>query len=369
MSASPRLHRYKTIADEIRTEIARGAYGPDGRLPSERRLMRAFDAQRNTVRQALSLLEREGQIESVGKSGWFVVQNLPLPTPASLEGQRVLFVTFRRRTSELADHIAAGLRDAMAARGVQVLRYDSDAHEYEKHVADIQRLTTTDAGGLVMWPQLPIDASLLARLEATTPLVLVDRRVFGFESDSVLFDDFGGGRMATEHLLANGHRRIAFVGDEAFVESVQNRWQGYRHALEAAGVPTDDNLTVFVYGRIEPTFSANVRFLLRGTPEPPTGIVCSNDGVATKVLLVLREEGLRVPEDVAVTGFGNEAPGYLDVMGLTSVAQPFFELGRAAGTLLLQRLSEPLANRGQHPRSVVVPLSLVPRTSSGPTAT
>lgn len=361
MSARSPLHRYEEIAAEIRLAIAKGAYNPDGRLPSERWLGRTHGAQRNTVRQALGLLEREGKIASVGKSGWFVRQDDPLEARASFTGQRVVLVTFRRPSGARIDRLTEGLREELGTRGVEMLRYDSVALEEARHIETIEQLTTVDAGGIVMWPHNTVDKSLLGRLQASTPLILVDRRVFGFESDSVLFDDVSAGRTVTEHLIAHGHRRIAFLGDEPFVESVQNRWRGYRQALEAADIAPDDNLATLTSGRHEPAFSGHVRVLLR---EAPTAVVCSNDGVASALLLVLREEGLRTPEDVAVTGFGNDASGYLDVMGLSTMAQPFTELGRAAGKLLLERLAEPLTTRATCCQEILIPMSLVARGSS-----
>ncbi len=357
------LHRYEEIAEQIRFSLGRGAFGPDGRLPSERWFGRTYEAQRNTIRQALGLLEREGKIESVGKSGWFVTKAETRRGKEALSGQRVMLVTFRRPSGSTIDRLTEAMREVLNSKGIELLRYDSQAHEEAQHIETIEQLTTVDAGAIVMWPHNSVDKRLLGRLQSSTPLVLVDRRVFGFESDSVLFDDLGAGQTVTEHLLANGHRRIAFLGDEPFVESVQNRWRGYRQALEVTGITPDENLTTLVYGRHEPAFSRHIRVLLQ---EKPTAIVCSNDGVASSLLLILREDGIRTPEDIAVTGFGNDASGYLDVMGLTTMFQPFDEIGRAAGHLLLERLSEPLVNRATANREISVPMELVVRPSSGP---
>ena len=359
------MHRYEQIADEIRSGILRGAYDPDGRLPSERRLVRAHSAQRNTVRQALGLLEREGRIVSVDKSGWFVSSEEGAPPSRLPSGRRVLLVTFRRHESASTDTIAHELSRTFVSRGVQVLRFDSHTRD-AAHPVTAGELVGLGVDGVVVWPHGPVDARLLAQVQSAVPLVLVDRRAFGFESDSVRFDDVGGGRLVTEHLIAQGHRRIAFVGDEPFVESVQGRWSGYRQALEAAGIAVDESLTLLTQGTHEPAFSATLRLLVRGLPEPPTAVVCSNDAVASRLLLLLREEGLRVPGDVAVTGFGNERPSYLDLMHLTTVAQSFAELGRAAGNLLLERLAEVPARRGGPRREVLLPMRLVARGSSGP---
>lgn len=370
MPTPPRIHRYEQIADEIRAAILRGAYAPDGRLPSERRLVRAHNAQRNTVRQALGLLEREGRIASVGKSGWFVSEESVAPPERPATGGRTILVTFRRHESAASDTIANELSRTLAPRGMQVLRYDTASRHPSSHPAmdpdlTAQEIADLGADGVVMWPHGPVDARLLARIQATVPLVLVDRRVFGFESDSVRFDDLSGGRMVTEHLLAQGHRRIAFLGDEPFVESVQARWNGYRQALEEAGLVPDDNLTLLTQGQPAPIFTESLRLLLRGPIEPPTAVICSNDGVASELLLLLRAEGLRVPEDVAVTGFGNLRPSYLDLMGLTTLDQSFGELGHAAGSLLNDRLDEPHSGRGGPYREILLPMRLIVRASSG----
>ena len=380
-TSRPPAHRYETIAEEIRGTIARGAYGPDGRLPSERWFGKSFGAQRNTVRQALGLLEREGRIVAVGKSGWFVTaapgaasdslarEASPPKTPrrdapVAAEG-RVLFVKFQRPLGMTVDRLVSGLGEVLADDGVPLLRFDSAEYEEARHVATIEELTTVDARGIVLWPHASMDRAMLARLQALTPLILVDRRVYGFESDSVIFEDLRAGREITEHLLGLGHRRIAFFGDEPFVESVQNRLRGFRRALEAAGITPDDRLIVLVNGHFEPTFTENVRLLLRGG-ERPTAIVCANDAVASAVYLVLRGEGLRVPQDIALTGFGNDSAGFLDVIGLTTMAQPFVELGREAGRLLLRRLAESATAENREPREITLPMRLVVRSSSGP---
>jgi len=359
MAARSPLHRYEEIAEQIRQSLGLGDFGPDGRLPSERWFGRTYDAQRNTIRQALGLLEREGKIQSIGKSGWYVLHSDSKPVKDRLAGQRVMLVTFRRPSGGTDDRLTKGMREVLGANGIELLRYDSDAFEEAQHIQTIEQLTTVDAAAIVMWPDNSVDKDLLTRLQSSTPLVLVDRRVFGFESDSVIFDDLRAGRTITEHLMANGHRRIAFLGDEPFVESVQKRWRGYRQALETAGIVPDENLTCLTHARHEPAFSRHIGILLQ---EQPTAIVCSNDGVASTLLLVLRERGLQTPGDVAVTGFGNYASNYLDVMGLTSMDQPFYELGQAAGRIILERLAVPA--RPARFTETLIPMSLCARTSS-----
>ena len=356
-------HRYEAIAGEIRLAIGKGAYEPDGRLPSERRLVRAFGAQRNTVRQALGVLEGEGRIASVDKSGWYVVP-AHKAADASLGDARVLLLSCRHRLSPTLDSVMVGMREALDEHGVEALRYDLPGKEGSRYIVSVDEVLEFGAQGLVLWPNWHLDTSLLSRLQSAAPLVLLDRRAFGFASDCVLFDDYGGAKAATAHLVENGHRRIAFYSDSPFVESVQSRWRGYRDALDAAGIVPDNRLTVLTNGLHQPMLRETLRVLTGEMPEPPTAVVCSNDVVASSLLLFLRSEGIGVPDDLAVVGFGNGNPDYLDLMGLTSVDQSFEAMGRAAGGLLVERLRRPSASQGEH-RRIDVPVHVVARTSSG----
>ena len=362
ISGGVRLHRYEEIAAEVRASIESGAYGMQGKLPSERWLGRSFRAHRNTIRQALAILEGEGIVTSVGKSGWFIPSSVAIKPQSIPSNSRVMLVTFRRPSGPSIESIATGLREVLTAAGIQMLHYDSAGPMETQHIATIEELTTVDAAGIVMWPHHSVDSSLLSRLQSSANLVLVDRRVFGFEADSVIFDDLSAGRMVTDHLIANGHRRIAFLADEPFVESVQSRWNGYRQSMELAGIEPDDHMTILTFGRHEPMFTGNVDMLLQCNP---TAIVCSNDSVASTLLLILRSKGLNVPGDIAVVGFGNDASGYLDVIGLTTMAQPFVEFGRIAGRLLIERLTGPRSGKATGYKQILVPMSLVVRQSSG----
>jgi DNA-binding LacI/PurR family transcriptional regulator len=171
--------------------------------------------------------------------------------------------------------------------------------------------------------------------------------------------------MVAEHLLAAGHRKIAFVSDEVFAETVQNRWRGYVLALEASNIPIDPRLSLFFHGIDAPFFSMALRHLLGMGKDAPTAIVCSNDVVAFSLIRFLHDEGVRVPDDLAVTGYGNMLPDYMNAMDLTSVDQPFFELGRAAAKILVDRVGQVPAEWARAPHDIEIPVKLIVRGSSG----
>lgn len=222
-----------------------------------------------------------------------------------------------------------------------------------------------EIAGAVIWPQNPTNVDALRRLKSVIPLVLVDRRVIGLSADCVRFGDLEGGRMVADHLIAQGHRKIGFISDDVFAETVQQRWRGYVLAHEERGLPVDRRLTMFFHGIDASFFPMAMRHCLSQGPDAPTAIVCSNDVVAFSLLRFLHDEGIRVPDDLAVTGYGNVLPAYGNAMGLTSVDQPFLELGRAAAHILVNRVGQVPAEWAKAPHDIEIPVSLIVRGSSG----
>ncbi|RYG30592.1 GntR family transcriptional regulator, partial [bacterium] len=262
-----RLFQYQEIARELRQEILRGEFRHDGRLPSERALGERFQVQRNTIRQALALLESEGQISTEGKRGSFI------QIPAANVVKNAFLVSLPGESSPDLVRLNEGFNLAADRAGFTVRRLDThpDAGHVFDHIPEVDRLAP-DTGGVVLWPQNPTDNELLMRLNAVVPLVLVDRRVLGVSADSVRFDDLTGGRIVTNHLLEQGHRRIAFLTDDVFAETVQHRWQGYALAHEEADVPIEATYSHFFHGLHEPYFSTAMRLLLSQGAKSPTAI-------------------------------------------------------------------------------------------------
>jgi DNA-binding LacI/PurR family transcriptional regulator len=150
---------------------------------------------------------------------------------------------------------------------------------------------------------------------------------------------------------------------------MRERHEGYRDALESVGVGYDEGLVVQV-GTYESlltddpaTFDAErVRAELR-KPDRPTALFVASDVLAIKVMGVIRELGLRIPEDVAIAGFDDILRSAYTVPPLTTVRQPAARIGQRAAKLLLERIGKPVDNEPVHER---VPCELVVRKSSGP---
>ncbi|MFE7238801.1 LacI family DNA-binding transcriptional regulator [Streptomyces sp. NPDC057582] len=200
-------------------------------------------------------------------------------------------------------------------------------------------------------------AAKLAKLaDAGTRVVLCGRPPLP-EGEAVVaalaFDNRGGGRRLTEHLLTLGHRRIGYVAGPMERTTTRHRLEGHRDAMAAAGLYGDDTTTegrpanardedrLTVHGPYDRRSGYDATLeLLRREPEM-TAIVAANDTVALGASAAIRDRGLRIPEDISVAGF-DDLPFSVDaVPALTTVRLPLFEAGARAGRLAMGKETPP----------------------------
>ncbi len=366
------LPRYVQIADDLREQIRTGVVADGTRLSGERVLMTRYGVQRNTVRQAIILLQNEGWLVVRPRSGAFVVAK-PGDTASSTvnetsESGTVLVINAWNRSSTALDRILLGLGQALEFTGYTIQRFNSAPQPNTGfHVLpSAAYLQSNHVVGAILWPQSSTDVSAVIALRNQIPLILVDRRVIGLESDCIRSNDEAGGYLLTQHLIAQGHRRIGFLGDEAFAETVQQRWRGYARAHQEAQIAFDQvQFAAFagIASANERMYAGYVRTFLDAGGDPLTAVVCSNDLNALLLLRFLRREGVRVPEDIAITGYGNLLPAYMDTLDLTTVNQPFEEVGRSAGALIRERIASGGVSVAAF-RHVELPVELIVRNST-----
>lgn len=216
---------------------------------------------------------------------------------------------------------------------------------------------TDRVDGLLVMSLLPTEDEVDALRREQLPVVLVDVR--HPDLPRVVIDDVRGGEMATEHLLAKGHTKIGFVGDEptpfGFTSSEQRR-QGMAKALRRAGVKRRDAYEQLgAHGR-EPAQQLAERLL--SLTDPPTAIFAASDVQAMGVLAAARAMRLRVPQDLAVIGFDDIEVA--DVLGLSTVHQPLRETGARGVELLLSAID----GIGGGPVEERAPLTVIERRTT-----
>lgn len=185
-----------------------------------------------------------------------------------------------------------------------------------------------------------ISSDILRTLGNVVPLVQCCEYDESTDLPYVSVDDFAASKKATEHLLSQGCRRIAFLSGPARYKYARWRMRGYKEALNAAGIPLDQNLVVqFPEVSCEMAIASTMQ-LLR-TAQPPDAFVTTSDVYAAAVIRAARQTGLRVPQDVMVTGFDNIEIASVTTPSITTVDQPRIRLGLMACELLVEKIANP----------------------------
>lgn len=228
---------------------------------------------------------------------------------------------------------ARGIEDHVVADGLVMLLSSSDG-DRRREAQVLQLFEEEQVRGIIVTPSaytLELAAPLHQR---GMRIVLLDHapheRYF-----SVASDDVAGGRMAVAHLLELGHRRIGLLNGLPDLPQVERRWEGARQAVREAGLEPERILVAIQALGFDADGGAAAMTELLARENVPTATFCTNDVMAMGAMRVLRQRGLRVPQDMALVGYDDIPVSAELATPLTSVSQSMRRLGDAAAGLVL----------------------------------
>lgn len=350
--------KYLRLAAELQAEISSGTFAE--RLPTEQELAEAYGVSRQTVRQALERLVANGLIEKRQGSGSRILRQ------HAFGSDRIAVVT-----SYIDDYIFPSVLQDIQRVLIQqnystLLFATSNTTGGERRL--LQDLLNQPLGGLIVEgakTALPCpNLDLYQRLERTGIPVVFIHGSYRELPDAVCAsdDNFGGGYLATRHLITRGHSKIAGIFKSDDIQGHQ-RYLGYQTALRDVGLPLADGQVLW-YTTEERRFLLDfdhkdlLEHFIRYYLKDCTAVVCYNDEIADKLIRLLLTKGRRVPEDVAVVSFDNSYYSDLCPVRITSLAHEAHKLGGMAAQLLLDRIN------GKTVRSHIIPWKLIHKASS-----
>jgi DNA-binding LacI/PurR family transcriptional regulator len=284
----------------------------------------------------------------------------PLRSASSLSKGRTdavgILVSVITRPSVMARLV--GVIDVLSDAGLDAVVFNVENRtQLDRHLSSIIDQRRVDG---IISISLRIPKERLTRIRnLAIPLVLIDNILPNLPCVSI--DDVAGGKMATEHLLSLGHRRIGFIGDNAHTDlgmsSSEDRYTGYLMALEAAGIEPDFDLVARgPHSSEAAAVLTNALFELG--KRRPTAVFASSDTLAVGVVKAAQQQGFDVPDDLAVIGFDNlEISSILDI---STVNQPLLASGIKGASTMVSLLNGEIVK----PHREELPLDVVPRGSS-----
>jgi LacI family transcriptional regulator len=257
--------------------------------------------------------------------------------------------------------VARGAEDAAAEIDHLVILCSSAGDPAREH-RQLRLLEEQHVAGVLMTPAGRRPPRIHNELRRRgIPIVLLDRRATQRNQCSVAVDDVAGGRLAAEHLIELGHRRIALVNGPQRMMQCAERRTGFLVALAEAGLTLSEAYDVEMDAMTISSGQAAAKELLLSRL-PPTAIFCTNDLIALGVEHAILFAGRRVPEDIAVVGYDDVTFASMAFVPLTTIRQPMYDLGYHSAKLLLEEAS---GRVHRHEHLVFTPELVVRESTSG----
>lgn len=253
---------------------------------------------------------------------------------------------------------AAAVEEFAFERGYMTLIVASQRNE-EVEKNEVNMMMGQNIAGLVIVPSLQ-NGQLESLALSGIPVVALDRPLEGLIADEVVVDNLRGAQTAVEHLLWHGYKKIACIGYDKNFYSIRQRILGYTNAMEAAGL----KLHMYDEASTDNDVAKIVHSWARAT-DRPTAVFSLNNVTTLRVLQSFRQEGLHIPDAIAIVGFDDFSLAPLLSPPLTAIRQPAHVLGTQAAKLLFERIENAENHQKLPGTKIVLPVEFVIRTSCG----
>jgi len=359
------------LHNQLRHLIHSGRWLNATRIPSENELTSHLNISRSTVRLALQQAELEGLIERIAGRGTFVSY---MPT----KDRKSRLIGFVTGGIDAENHLLMlnGAEQEVRAHGYQLVFKTAKNQEEELRILDcVEQDSIT---GVLMWANAnsaqAANSNLARYQQIPIPVVLMDRKIAGFNTDCVTSDNYGGGRALMRHLIDLGHKRIVFMTHDIMeIFPVMERYRAYCDVMEEVGLPP---LEPWIMGRHNTEISASnalqssldpksleiqqIKHYMSTVETRPTAIFALNDWLALLAMRAMKQLDIKVPDALSIAGFDDiDLAVHLEVP-LTTVAQDPFQIGKRAAQVLLDRLE----NNTHRARLDIIPTELRIRSST-----
>ena len=332
--------KYELIKDFLLSELTNGNYKPGDALPSENKLIKKLGVARNTVRQAVDELAKDGLVKRIQGKGSYFTNHGNNNGPE--EQLQIFSLLLPQISHSLYPVLVKGFDHQAGESHLQVMLCNTD-FDINKQGNIILQMIEKNVAGVAMVPALTpaTPAFHIHQLQRNNiPVVLCHRPVAGASAPLITWEAKSVAQLAGKTLLEHGHRRIAFFAHsrysltETYEECLRQILQDFDADLPADNVhygssPTDMDSEMKAAAEV-------LRVMMRGS-EPVTAIFCNDDEEAELLYYVLLELGIRVPEDVSLMGFGDyHSRDGVFLRRLTSVTIDEYEVGIRAAKVLFE---------------------------------
>ncbi|MGI6691974.1 MAG: GntR family transcriptional regulator [Christensenellales bacterium] len=339
---------YLQIAYDLHHRILSNEFSLLQKLPTRRELAQYYQSSVNTIAKALKYLENKGIVKSENRVGTLIINELRNDNRNRLIASCIISIDNPLWMSALR-----GAEDTLRSKGYSMITisHDRDSARLMKALND---MTNTPLDGMIIAPihqegepDNQFVNAVNSLLERSVPLVFVDRSLPLFSVPCVTTDNSNGAYRLTRMLIDNGHRNIAFVRIN-HVSTIEERYSGFRRACYDAQLKKSDIHDFFIKTKQEDfqdefdQFSHQLEQLL--VDHNVSALFTANDQIAKAVLYTLKRMHIHVPDDISVVTYDSINLSQTTPYRITGMQQNFYEIGRIAAEVLLQKIRGELRN-------------------------
>lgn len=345
--------KYLKLKEYLMDEMLMGRIKPGEQIPSENSLAETFAISRHTVRKAVSMLINEGYLTSEHGRGTYCIDR-----SHNRSASRNIGVITTYISEYIFPKVIQGIDSVLSRNGYSIILKNTN-NDTENEYSCLKDMLGKNVEGLIIEPTKSAlfsrNLELFKALESSgIPFVFIHSYHQNLaDKPYVILDDAAGMYSAVKYLAELGHRRIAGIFKADDIQGL-NRHKGYAKALADSGLPYDpDNVILFhTEDKAEKPVTAIREMITSG--RRTDAIACYNDEIAFKVFQLVEGMGLKVPEDISITGFDDSYLSENGAVRLTSVSHPKERLGAAAAELLLDILGR-RDDVKEHLQQMIVP--------------
>jgi len=336
------LPKYIAISNWIKENIDNNTFKDGEKLISENQICERFDVSRQTARQAVLILEQNGLVTRKRGSGTYITKTVQTSKPMSHN--------IGIMTTYLDDHvfpyIISGAEKVLSKADYNMtLRLTRNKVHNER--TQLLSLLDSEIDGLIVEgtktslpnPNLDVYQKFY---EKNIPVIFINAYYQALSCNYIVNDDVLGARLATRHLIENGHKRIfgIFKHDD---QQGENRYKGFIDELYDQNLSVDDHMIMWYSTESEDEyFRSNQLQILAEKLKKCTAVICYNDQVAMRLIQFFNQSTINIPKDLSIVSFDNTNVAEYASVPLTSVVHPSKEVGKLAALSILTMIENPL---------------------------
>ena len=345
--------KYFQLQTWLQDRIEQGYYATNEKIPTENELVKLSGLSRATVRQALRNLENDGYIIRKKRLGSFVQKIEKKSTNIPTVG--ILIPDIR---SGYAPILARGAEDEATKNNVSLILCNTD-DMLSQAGYHIERLIKLNVSGIIYIPVAASDQKNLKvinkLIRKKIPVVLADRGIQDSNLDFVTTNNFDGSRQITQHLINNGHERIAFLSNNLY-STERLRYDGFMSKMKEHNINQDSSITIRDNGAFNVNRYLNHAHQILKNKRKFTAVYAGHDRIALLFYAAAKNLGMRVPEDFSLVGYDNMP---LTTVSLTTMHQPIYEMGQESLRLIISRMN----NEKSNIKNIILNSNLIERSS------